>query len=300
MKALRNLVLILVLQISLPICAQNVLPYNKLPYVVYNATRGVVLKSPARGEEFYPVRGTQLFERDTFLLKNERYVVKIKDKRSGEIFSWNKGKGAITPLQIVSQQRYDGTDKFFSFLTSLAKETGFDPEPVRTSHGVLHKGRTEETQDSLSLAIASQIRDAISDNQYVQSVSVSKVYSQDTTFCYSIQNRDTISYAMVLYTVTKDSVFRHNDIIVFEYERARPDKIEYLPLVSNHTLNLDYFSLSAAEGEEERTCYVILFNPTDFYTKTEEDTYEFVLNWETLAKELTFQGDVSRGLYIRR
>ena len=300
MKALRNLVFILVLQISLPICAQNKLPYNEIPYVVYNATEGVVLKSPARGEEFYPDRGTQLFERDTFLLKNDRYVVKIKDKRSGEIFKWDKGKGAITPQQIVSQQRYDLTDKFFSFIISLRGVIGFPTEPVRTSHGVLHKGRPEETQDSLSLAIASQIRDAISDNQYVESVSVSKVYSQDTTFSYSVQNRDTINYAMVLYTVTRDSIFRHDDIRIYEYGRIRDDKIDYLRLIPNNTLNLDYFFLSAAEGEEERTCYVLLFNPTDFYTKKKNDRYESLLNWETLSKELTFQGNVSRVLYIKK
>lgn len=294
MKSLRNLVIIIAFRIGLPICAQNV-----LPYVVYNATKGVVLKSPARSEEFYPVRGTQLYERDTFLLKDNRYVVKIKDKRNGEIFSWDKGKGAITPLQIVSQQRYDGADKFFSFLVSLAKETGFDTEPVRTSHGVLHKGGPEETQDSLSFAIASQIRDAISDEKYVETVSVNKVYSQDTTFCYSVQNRDAINYGMVLYTATKDSVFRHNDILVYELGRVRPDEIDYLRLIPGYTLNLDYFSLSAAEGEEERTCYVLLFNPTDFYTKKENDTYEFLLNWKILSKELIFQGDVSRVIFLR-
>lgn len=295
MQTLRNFIIVVALQLSLPTCAQNL-----LPYVVYNATRGVILKSPARSEEFYPVRGTQLFERDTFLLKNDQYVVKIKDKRSGEVFTWNKGKGAITPLRIVSQQQYDETDKFFSFLISLAKETGFDTEPVRISHGVLHKGRPEESQDSLSLAIASQIRNTISDKKYAESVSVSKVYSQDTTFCYSIQNRDTINYAMVLYTVTKDSVFRYDDILVYELGRVRPDKIDYLRLIPNYTLNLDYFSMSAAEDEEERTCYVLIFNPTDFYTKKENDTYEFQLNWETISKELIFQGNVSKVLYIRK
>lgn len=295
MKTLKNLILFVTLQLSLPLFAQN-----SLPYVVYNATKGVILKSLVRGDEFYPVRGTQLFERDTFLLKNDRYVVKIKDKRSGEIFTWNKGKGTITPLQIVNQQRYDLTDKFFSFLVSLAKETGFETESKRTSHGVLNKGRQEEIQDSLSLAIASQIRDAILGNKNVESVSVSKAYSQDTTFCYSVQNRDTINYAMVLYTVTKDSVFRHDDILVDELGRPRPDKIEYLRLIPNYTLNLDYFSLSAVEGEEERTCYVILFNPTDFYIKKKKNKYERLINWDILSKELVFQGDVSRVLYIKR
>lgn len=300
MKSLKIFVYIIVLQISLPICAQNKLPYIELPYVVFNATQGVVLKSPARREEFYPVRGTQLFEKDTFLLKNDQYVVKIKDKRSGEIFKWDRGKGAITPLQIANQQRYDLTDKFFSFLVSLAKETGFETESKRTSHGVLHKGRQEESIDSLSLAIASQIRDAISGTQYVESVNVSKVYSQDSTFCYSVQNRDTINYAMVLYTVTKNGVFRHNDIIVFEYGRPKPDKIEYLPLISNYTLNLDYFSLSAAKGEEERTCYVLLFNPTDFYLEKDNDRYERLINWDILSKELVFQGDVSKVIIIQK
>lgn len=295
MKSLRNLVFIIVLQISLPICAQNI-----LPYVVYNATKGVILKSPARGEEFYPVRGTKLFERDTFLLKDNRYVVKIKDKRNGEIFTWDKGEGAITPLQIVSQQRYDGADKFFSFLKSLADETGFDTKPVHTSHGVLHKGIPEETQDSLSLAIASQIRDVVLDGKYVESVSVSKVYSKDTTFCYSIQNRDTINYAMVLYTITKDSVFRHNDILVYDLGRVRPDKIDYLRLIPGYTLNLDYFSLSATEGEDERTCYVLLFNPENFYIKKENDKYERLIDWNILSKELKFQGDVNRVIFLKK
>ena len=295
MKSFRNLLLIITLQISLPFYAQNL-----LHYIVYNATKGVVLKSPVRGEEFYPVRGTPLFEKDTFLLKNNRYVVKIKDKRSGEIFTWDKGKGAITPLQIVSQQRYDGTAKFFSFLVSLAKETGFDTEPVRTSHGVLHKGRIEESQDSLSLTIASQVKNAICEGKYVESVSVNKVYSQDTTFSYSVQNHDTINYAMILFTATKDSVFRHDDILVYELGRVRPDKIEYLPLIHNYTLNLDYFSLSAAVGEEERTCYVMLFNPTDFYVKKENERYESIINWNVILKELTFQGDVSRAIFLKK
>lgn len=295
MKSLRNLVFIIFLQISLPICAQNL-----LPYVVYNATKGVILKSPVRGEEFYPVRGTKLFERDTFLLKDNRYIVKIKDKRSGEIFTWDKGKGAVTPLLIVNQKRYDGVDKFFSFLLSLAKETGFDTEPVRTSQAVLPKGRLEETQDSLSLVIASQIRNAISEDKYVESVSVSKVYSQDTTFCYSVQNRDTINYAMVLYTVTKDGVFRHNDILVYELGRIRPDKIDFLRLIPGYTLNLDYFSMSAAAGEDERTCYVLLFNPEDFYIKKENDEYERLLDWDILSTELIFQGDVCRVMLLKK
>lgn len=295
MKSLRNLVFIIVLQISLPFCAQNV-----LPFVVYNATKGVILRSPARDEEFYPVRGTKLFERDIFLLKDNRYIVKIKDKRNGEIYTWDKGKGAISPLQIVSQQRFDRVYKFFSFLKSLADETGFDTKPVHTSHCVLHKGMPEETQDSLSLTIASQISDAVLNGKYVESVSVSKVYSKDTTFCYSIQNRDTINYAMVLYTVTKDSVFRHNDILVYNLGRVRPDKIDYLRLIPNNTLNLDYFSLSATEGEDERTCYVLLFNPEDFYIKKENDKYECIVDWNILSTELKFQGDANRVIFLKK
>lgn len=295
MKSLRYFVVIIVVQICQPICAQN-----GLPYVVFNATKGVVLKSPARGEEFYPVRGTKLYESDTFLLKDNRYVVKVKDKRNGEIFSWDKGKGEITPLQIVNQQRYDKSDKFRSFLISLAQETGFDTEPVRTSQCVLPKGGLEEKQDSLSLAIASQIRDAILDKKYVETVSVSKVYSQDTTFYYSIQNRDSTNYAMVLYTVTNNDVFRHNDVLVYELGRVRPDGIDYLRLIPGYTLNLDYFYLSAEEGEDEKTCYVLLFNQDDFYIKKEADRYERLLDWNVISKELIFQGEISRVLYLTR
>ena len=154
-------------------------------------------------------------------------------------------------------------------------------------------------QDSLSLAIASQIRDAISNSKYVESISVGKVYSQDTTFCYSVQNRDAINYAMVLYTVTNDGVFRHDDIIVYEWGRPRPDKIDYLRLIPDYTLTLDYFSLSA-ESEDERTCYVLLFNPTEFYTKKESDKYECLIKWEILSKELIFQGDVNRVIFLKK
>ena len=90
------------------------------------------------------------------------------------------------------------------------------------------------------------------------------------------------------------------DIIVFEYGRLRPDKIEYLPLISNHSLNLDYFSMSAARGEDGQTCYVLLFNPTDFYLKKDNDRYERLINWDILSKELMFQGDISRVIYLRK
>lgn len=295
MQALKNIIIIVALQMSLPIYAQNI-----LPYVVYNATKGVILKSTSRGEEFYPVRGTQLYEKDTFLLKDNRYVVKIKDKRSGEIFTWDKGEGAITPLQIVSLQRYDGANKLFSFFLSLAEEMGFETKPVRTSQGVIKKGRAEETQDSLSVKTAYQIKNAISDSIYVSDVFVNKVYSQDSTFFYSIQNRDTINYAMVLYTVTKEGVFRHDDIIVYELGRPRPDEIEFLRLIPNYTFNFDYFSFSAADGENDRTCYVLLFNPSDFYIKKENDKYESLIDWDVVSKELTYQGDICKVIYLRK
>lgn len=295
MKMLKNLVFILALLISLPIYAQN-----QLPYVVYNASKGVVLKSPTYGEEFYPVRGVRLHEKDVFLLKDNRYVVQIKDKRSGEIFTWDKGKGEISPQQIVSQHRYDATGKFFAFLLSLAKETGFETEPVRISQGVLYKGRPGETQDSLSLGVASQIRDAVLTGKYVESVSVSRIYSKNETFCYSVKNSDHTNYAMVLYTVTKDGVFRHNDILVYELGRPRTDEIDYLRLAPDYTLNIDYFTLSAAEGEDERSCYVLLFNPEDFYIKKENNRYERLLDWDIISKELTFQGNVNRVIYLKK
>lgn len=294
MQTLRIISIILVLQWSLPICAQNLLPYD-----VFKATKGVILKSFVRNDEFFPVRGTKLYERDTFLLKDNRYVVKVKDRRNGEVFTWNRGKGLITPLQIVSLQRYDNTKKFFSFLASIAEETGFDTKPVRISQGVLQKGGPENKPDSLSLNIATNIRNSIADSIYVDNVRISKVYSPDSTFYYLVQNCDTINYAMVLYTVTKDSVFRHDDILWDEWGRIRPDALEYLRLIPNHSLKLDYFSLDGTE-EDDRTCYVLLFNPSDFYISKENGTYDFLIDWKTILKELIFQGNENRVLLIKK
>lgn len=296
MKVIKYIIIIIGLQLFLPICAHNL-----LPYVVYNATKGVVLKSPCRSENFYPVRGTKLYERDYFLLGDDRYVVKIKDVKSGEIFTWNKGKGIVTPLQIVSLQKYTLYDQFLDFLKSLAEETGFETAPICTSQGVTVKGNGEskEKRDSLSVIIAHQIRDALSDSICVNDVFVNKVYSLDSTFFYSVENRSSVNYGMVLYTVTKNCIYKHDDIIVYEMGRPSPDNIECLRLVPNHTLNLDYFSM-VTDGENERTCYVLLFNPSDFYKKRDNETFDFLIDWEIVSKELKYQGDVSRVIYLSR
>ena len=84
MQTLRYIITIVILQICSSANSQN----SQLPYIVYNASKGVILKSSVYHEEFYPVRGTKLYEKDTFLLKDERYFVKIKDSESGEISNY--------------------------------------------------------------------------------------------------------------------------------------------------------------------------------------------------------------------
>ena len=159
----------------------------QVPFVVFNSSPGVILKSSKYGLITNPVPGTEVFERDTFNLKDERYIIRIKDTHSGEIYKFS-GKGLITPRQIVSKQRYDLFDKFISFLESLAIETGFNTSPVRTSQGVTYRGNRGEQRNhsDLSQRISSQIMKTISDSIYYSSVNVTKVYSQDNeTFCWS-------------------------------------------------------------------------------------------------------------------
>ena len=51
---------------------------------------------------------------------------------------------------------------------------------------------------------------------------------------------------------------------------------------------------------------ILLFNPDDFYIKKEkrseedEETYDCLLDWKFITKELTYQGDVNRVIYIKR
>lgn len=276
------------------------------PLVVHNASKGVVLKSSVYGE-IYPSMGTNLFEKDTFQLNDERYFVKIKEVKSGEIFTY-KGKGLITPLQIVSKQRYDLFDKFRSFLCSIGDEMGFNTAPVRTSQCVIHKGGPQE--QPLSISVASQINNAIFNNLYAAGVDIRKVYLQDDgTYYYSVQNSESVDYALVLYTVSKDGVVNsHNEILVYELGRPRPDKIAYIPLMHNFTLDLDFFSMDATEDEDNLTCYVLLFNPIDFYEKVYSDLeyngekYNFLLDWDSdsIKKELIYQGNVNRVIKVQK
>lgn len=296
---IRNVLIIVILQLCTFSIAQT-------PLVVHNASKGVVLKSSVYGE-IYPKMGTNLFEKDTFQLNDERYFVKIKEIKSGEIFTY-KGKGLITPRQIVSKQRYDLFDKFRSFLGSIGEEMGFNTAPVRTSQCVTHKGGPQELP--ISLSVASQINNAITNGIYVVGVDVRKVYSQDTeTYYYSVQNNESVDYALVLYTVSKDGVVnRHNEILVYELGRVRPDKIAYIPLMHNFTLNLDFFSMAATGDEDNLTCYVLLFNPIDFYEKFYSEImyngegYNCLLDWDSdsIEEELIYQGNVNQVIYIQK
>lgn len=302
MQTLRNILIVVFLQMCFYANAQN----QQLPYVAYNASKGVILKSSGYHEEFYPVRGTKLFEKDTFLLKDEHCFVKIKDVESGEIFTF-KGKGKRTPRQIANDYRYDSYDKFLSFLETIIIEVGFNTAPVRTTQCVTPKGKNGTKEDSLSLNVASQVKIAISDSIYEPGVEVGNVNSLDNeTFYYSVRSKekkDSIEYAIAVFTVGKNNIVNKHRLLINKYGRPRLDGIEYIPLIPNHTLNLSYFSFAK---DDSITCYVLLFNPVDFYKKKEkksakdDDTYDCLLNWDLITKELIYQGNVNRVIYIKR
>ena len=300
MQKISKLLLICLLVLCSSFSGQN----DELPYIVFNASKGVILKSAKTNEEFYPVRGTKLFENDLFLLKDERYFVKIKNTTNGEIYTFN-GKGNISTRQIVNTQRYNAFDRFCSFLFSLAKEMGFNTTPLRTSQCVTYKGDNINI-DSLSSQIASQIHKAIADSIYNTKVDIRKIYSSDNkSFHYAVQNNDSINYAMTLYTVTSDSIVHSQKIIVNKSGHYRTDEIAYIPLIGNYTLNLDYFSI-ATDEYDNITSYVILFNPEDFYSQLEikdlltDEIYKCSLNWDLIIKELIYQGNANRVIYIKK
>ncbi len=291
MKQIRTIICIIIFFHFTLICAQNNL--KKLSYTVFNADKGVILSH--QGNEMYPVKGKELYSNDKFILKDPHYKVSIKNVKNGEVYKF-KGIATISPEEIVNKQKSTLFDRFNKFLTILKEDIGFETTPVHVSHCVMHKGGSIEVNDSLSFFIASQIRNSIINNNYNTEVIVKKNFSNDSTYFYSIENSNPTSYGMKLYTVTKDGIFNHDAISYYNIDRLRPDKIEYLRIIPNQTLNLDYFILDSSE-EYERTCYILLFNPENFYDKKNEK-FERLINWNIISNELVFQGDVNRVIYI--
>lgn len=236
-------------------------------------------------------------------MKDERYSVKIKDKK-GEIYSYS-GKGTIYPKDIVNQQKFNLFDRFFNLLLDTSKELGFNVTPVHTTQCVTHKGGKDglmdNTIDSISCAVATAIAQDVSNNNYYPGVDVKRYYCDDESYNYYIKNNDSSLYAFVLYTVSKDSIYKHDEVIVREDEYIRPSNIEFIPLYKNSTLKLDYFTMSAENEEDSRTCYVLLFKRSDLYEDVESGIYDYkrMINWSIIEKELIYQGNIDRVLFIK-
>jgi hypothetical protein len=66
--------------------------------------------------------------------------------------------------------------------------------------------------------------------------------------------------------------------------------------------------MDATEDEDNLTCYVLLFNPIDFYEKVYSDLeyngekYNFLLDWDSdsIKKELIYQGNVNRVIKVQK
>lgn len=296
MKTTRYFLLIVALLIFCPLL------YAKSPFVVYKASRGVILQSSKDGSLINdPVRGTPVYDDDMFILNDEHYSIKIKEVNSGEIYTFS-GKDKITAIDIANQQKYNLFDGFLRFLLSQSKEFGFNTSPVLTSQCVTSKGGTNESAsiDSISNVIALNITEYIQSGQYYNGVVAKKEFTDEEMYSYVVTNKDTSTYALVLYTVSKENmVVRHNDVIAYVLDDVRPSKIELIPLPGNNTLKLDYFCMS---NDDDRTCYVILFNRSDFYKELNKSSfydYMRLINWEIIERELIYQGNVERVLYIK-
>ena len=268
------------------------------PYIVFNASRGVILQSTIYGDIINPVRGTEVYIDDFFNIKDERYVVKIKDTKSGEIYSYT-GKGVISSDIIVNSQTYNLAKKFFSFLSMQAEESGFNTTPVLTSQCVTQKGNNDNYSLDLTDLISNEINASINEDQYYSEVSACKVVNPDEeSYYYSLFNQDTIDYAFILFTVENDgSIFKHNKIIVNESNGYRSDEIEFIPIHKGVEIVLSYFLMSIEEGID-RTCYVIIFNEKDFFQKQNNGKYIKQLDWNIIEKNLIFQGNVERVIKI--
>lgn len=271
------------------------------PYSVYNVTRGVILYSQIYGKVVNPVRGIPVYNKDRFEVSDRRYYVKIKDKRSGEIYTLSNKKGLFSPKDIVNKQRFN---LFSQFLKFQIKEIGFNIAPITTSQCVTHKGLISDSEkfpkDSLDEFVYDQVKKSISDSLYNKDVRVGKIYSDGSEeFYYSIQNNDSINYAFNIYTVGVDNdVYIHNDIMIKDSTQYKSDAVEYFFLKGKSKIDLTYFLMSAMT-DDNRTCYVLLFDPTHFYEKMGDGTYKKLINWKNIAKELKYQGDTSFVIQIK-
>lgn len=278
----------------------SIFAYAKAPYVVFNVSQGVILHSSTKGDIVNPRSGEEVFKEDYFIIQDSRYIVKIKDANSGEIYSISGKYDKIYPEQVVNFQKYILFDKFNSLLVSILTDIGFDTAPVKTSQCVINKGGERKMNDSISIIIGSHLRRLIADNININGVKVQKVYSiNGDVFNYSIQNNDTVDYDFVIYTVDRNNgIYLHNEIIVAENGRYQNDKIAFIPLLRKTSFDLTYFTMAAMNRDNSRTCYVLLFRPMDFYKKRVSGKYECVLDWKIIEKELQYQGDVHRIIYL--
>lgn len=296
MKTIKYFLALLVLMASHPLYAQN-------RFVVYKASRGVVLQSSDQSINKDLKRGTPIFDDDKFLLNNEHFYIKIKEINSGEIFSFS-GRDTLTAKEIANQQKYYLFDKFRKFLLSQTSEFGFNVSPITTSQCVTSKGgkNFSESIDSLSYIIASNITTDIQTDCNYHGVVIQKEFIDDDIFNYVVVNNDTSTYALVIYSVGKDGLNKHNNVITYESGSFRPSKIEYYYLPGKFALKLDYFCLSSTD-DDERTLYAILFNPSDLYVKTEHSLiydYECLINWSIIERGLKFIGNDERVIFIRK
>lgn len=262
---------------------------SKSPFVVYNASNGVVLHSRHLKDSIItPVRGTEVYLEDTFELRDERYEVRIKDTKSGEIFSFS-GKAIVTPKQIVDASKVTLFRRFLSFIALQAEEFGFNISPVYTSQCVSYKGHIESSGDTLSQDISLQIKSSIVDSVYCDDIRCSKILNGDGTYYYSIKNMSSTDYGFVLYTVGADNIcYDHSSVVLSLSDIYAYDEIEYMLLVKNSTLDLTYISM--AEEDLKNTCYVIVFNPKDFYLQSDAGHYVAKIDWSLVEKELVNQG----------
>ena len=260
------------------------------PFIVFDVSQGTILYSSVFGEIINPVRGTEVYLKDTFELKDGRFYVDIKDSKNGEIFSF-KGKGKLTPREIVNKQKYSLWEKFTSYVKFQGSVMGFNTSPVYTSQCVLYKGSESPVKSELSKRskeLASQIRNAISNREAnSHEVSIRRVFSDEkTSYTYSIDNKAINDYGLRLYTISKAGEISKHDLILIQDEgRIIPDEIEYIWLPRQSNLDLTYFNLSA-DVNDSQTCYVLLFNPKDLYPE-----YNCMVDWEILEQELKYQGN---------
>lgn len=308
MKVTKFILLIIFAYVSCQIYAYSLGGNPDSPYTVFNRSKGgVVLTSYKFGTINNPVRGTQVFNNDRFKIDMGCYV-SIKDTKSGEIYKYDSESNNISPLQIINSQRYNSYNRFSSFLKSVAKELGFEVSPVRTSQCIIHKGSHVENEsiDSLSIAISLRIKNAIQDSIFFNNVIVDYNYYNDKSFNYIIQNNDSIGYAFVVYTVGKTGdTSKHNKILVQNnLGEFKPDNIEFLLLPPNYRLILDYFLLESPTDDDNRTLYILLFNPADFYEGqigiNEEEKFNSIVNWRIIESELKYRGNVNIPIFLKR